>query len=241
MIGACYAGSCAHKPPQAEHSPADTTMNTNVTATRPRGFFAIGAERISKPGNLGNLVRSAHAFGASFFFTVDAHKRIRSGRSDTSDASSNIPYYGWDSVDQMQMPEGCDLVGIELMDDAVELPSFYHPRKAAYVLGPEAGSLSPEMRERCTSFIRIPTAFCINVAMAGAIVMYDRVKTLGNFPARPVSSMGMPEGAAPPLGSYAEKRTSPRGRGSTATSPKGGGASRSRLGTERAARVRVPR
>ena len=218
-------------------------MNTNVTTTRPRGYFAIGAERISKPGNLGNLVRSAHAFGASFFFTVDAHKRIRNAHSDTSDASSNIPYYGWDGVDDIQLPAGCELVGIELMDNAVDLPSFYHPRKAAYVLGPEAGSLSPEMREKCSSFIRIPTAFCINVAMAGAIVMYDRVKTLGNFPARPVSSMGMPEGSSPPTGSYAEKRTSPRGRGSASN---GGETSPSRLtqprqGTERAARVRVPR
>ncbi|MEE8144119.1 MAG: TrmH family RNA methyltransferase, partial [Kiloniellales bacterium] len=33
-----------------------------------RGYFAIGVEGISKPMNLGNLLRSAHAFGASFFF-----------------------------------------------------------------------------------------------------------------------------------------------------------------------------
>ncbi|MGD1933081.1 MAG: RNA methyltransferase [Candidatus Phaeomarinobacter sp.] len=215
-------------------------MNTNVTTTRPRGYFAMGAERISKPGNLGNLVRSAHAFGASFFFTVDAHKRIRNAHSDTSDAGSNIPYYGWSGIADMQMPSGCELVGVELMEDAIDLPSFYHPRRAAYVLGPEAGSLSPEMREQCTSFIRIPSAFCINVAMAGAIVMYDRVKTLGNFPARPVSSMGMPEGAAPPIGSYAEKRTSPRGRGSTANNSPSR-LSPNRPSTERAARVRAPR
>ena len=35
-----------------------------------RGYFAMGVEGISKPLNLGNLIRSAHAFGASFFFTV---------------------------------------------------------------------------------------------------------------------------------------------------------------------------
>ena len=38
-----------------------------------RGYFGIGAEGISKPMNLGNLIRSAHAFGASFVFLVDAH------------------------------------------------------------------------------------------------------------------------------------------------------------------------
>src|SRR3546814_13686274 len=35
-----------------------------------RGYFAIGAEGISKPMNLGALMRPAHALGASFFFTV---------------------------------------------------------------------------------------------------------------------------------------------------------------------------
>ena len=39
----------------------------------------------------------------------------------------------------------CKLVGVELIDDAIELPSFHHPKQAAYVLGPEMGSLSKEM------------------------------------------------------------------------------------------------
>src|SRR3546814_8737917 len=38
-----------------------------------RGYFAIGAEGISKPMNLGSLMRSAHAFGASFFFRSEEH------------------------------------------------------------------------------------------------------------------------------------------------------------------------
>jgi hypothetical protein len=33
------------------------------------------------------------------------------------------------------------LVGIELFDEAVELPAFAHPVQAAYVLGPERGVL----------------------------------------------------------------------------------------------------
>ena len=79
-------------------------------------------------------------------------------------------------------------MGIELTVDAIDLPSFYHPLRAAYVLGPERGSLSEALLARCDHVVRIPTAFCINVAMAGAIVMYDRVKTLARFPERPVSA-----------------------------------------------------
>ena len=41
----------------------------------PRGYFSIGVENISKPMNLGNLIRSAHAFGANSVFTISPHKR----------------------------------------------------------------------------------------------------------------------------------------------------------------------
>lgn len=204
---------------------------------RPKGYFGIGVERISKPGNLGNLVRSAHAFGASFFFTVDAHYRLRGAHSDTSHSTNHMPFYRWDSVDEMQLPEGCELVGVELLDAAVDLPSFHHPRRAAYVLGPEMGSLSPQMQARCTSFIRIPTAFCINVAMAGAIVMYDRVRMLGHFPPRPVSALqrrpGAADGAAPDQSSSPDQSSGHRSGEGAAQSPDASGQHGPRFKTRR--------
>jgi tRNA G18 (ribose-2'-O)-methylase SpoU len=160
-----------------------------------RGYFGIGVERISKPMNLGNLMRSAHAFGASFVFTIDAYYAVREAKSDTSRSPEQVPYYAWESVADMALPAGCRLVGVELLDDAVDLPSFRHPARAAYVMGPERGSLSPEVVERCDLMVRIPTAFCINVATAGAIVMYDRVKALGRFAPPPV----VPGGPVQPL------------------------------------------
>ena len=54
-------------------------------------------------------------------------------------------------------------------------PAFAHPVQAAYVLGPERGVLSPALIARCAHLVRIPTAFSLNVATAGAIVMYDRL------------------------------------------------------------------
>ncbi len=146
-----------------------------------RGYFAIGAERISKPMNMGNLLRSAHAFGAKFFFTIGAHPRAFEAKSDTSKASNRLPIYHWAFPEDMQLPLRCRLVGVELTEDAVDLPSFRHPLHAAYVLGPELGTLSPALLSRCDAVVKIPTAFCINVAMAGAIVMYDRMRSLGTF------------------------------------------------------------
>lgn len=155
-----------------------------------RGYFAIGAERISKVFNMGNLMRSAHGFGASFTFTIGATYRAGEAVADTSKALAHVPHYNWNSVHESHFPDGCKLVGVELLDDAVDLPSFHHPLKSAYVLGPELGSLSPELVARCDYVIRIPTRFCINVAMAGAIVMYDRTRSLARFADRPMTAGG---------------------------------------------------
>ena len=100
------------------------------------------------------------------------------------------------SVADMALPQGCKLVGVELLDDAIDLPSFRHPLRAAYVLGPEQGSLSPELVARCSYVVKIPTSFCINVATAGAIVMYDRMRTMARFADRPLREGGPGPAAA---------------------------------------------
>jgi tRNA G18 (ribose-2'-O)-methylase SpoU len=152
-----------------------------------RGYFAIGVEGISKAVNLGNLLRSAHAFGASFVFTIGADDKAFELRSDTSNAATHLPVYHWRSLKELELPKGCSLVGVEILDEAHDLPSFPHPQRAAYVLGPERGALTPELAARCQHLVRIPSAFSLNVATAGAIVMYDRLRALGRFASRPVA------------------------------------------------------
>jgi tRNA G18 (ribose-2'-O)-methylase SpoU len=165
-----------------------------------RGYFAIGVEGVTKSMNVGALMRTAHAFGASFVFTIAANYARDEGRlADTSDAPGSMPFYEFGSVDDFALPRDCELVGVELMDDAVELPSFRHPRAAAYVMGPERGSLSPELVARCAHVVKIPTRFSINLSLAGALVMYDRLVSRGRFPARPVA----PGGPVEPLARHA--------------------------------------
>lgn len=178
-----------------------------------RGYFGIGVERISKPMNAGNLFRSAHAFGASFVFTIGPDFSLsEAGLADTSDTIENLPYYEFASAAELDLPRGCTLVGVELTDEAFDLPSFRHPHRAAYVLGPERGSLSPELLARCAFTVRIPTRFSINVGVAGAIVMYDRMLSLGRFAERPVRSGGAlprraPQGHGAPVIRKAEGKT----------------------------------
>lgn len=156
-----------------------------------RGYFAVGAEGISKPMNLGAILRTAHAFGASFTFSVSAHHRVRDVyQSDTAKSVTHVPYYEWADIGAMALPENCQLVGIELTDEAIDLPAFRHPLCAAYVFGRERGSLSEEMQARCQHIVKIPTKFCVNVSVACAITLYDRTLNFGGYPERPLMPGG---------------------------------------------------
>ncbi len=178
-----------------------------------RGYFGIGIEGSSKPMNAGNLFRSANAFGASFVFTVGgATPRAKVKLADTSDTPGQVPFYDFKDADALELPGRCVLVGVELLDEAIELPSFRHPRCAAYVLGPERGYLTDALRRRCEFVIKIPSRFCINVATAGAIVMYDRIISLGRFPGRPVMAGGPVEPLAPHVRGAPVRRKKPAKR-----------------------------
>src|SRR5215475_11428106 len=110
-----------------------------------RGYFAVGTDGLSKPMNLGNLLRIAHAFGASFFFTISGRVKLADAMSDTSDAAGHVPVYQFASVEDLRLPQGCELVAVEITNDAIDLPSFRHPLRAAYVFGSERLSLSPPL------------------------------------------------------------------------------------------------
>jgi tRNA G18 (ribose-2'-O)-methylase SpoU len=151
-----------------------------------RGYFAVGIDGVSKPMNLGNLMRIAHAFGASFFFTVGARVKLSDAQSDTSRAQGHVPYYNFPAAKDFRLPLGCRLVGVEITEEAVELPRFRHPSRAAYVFGAERSSLSKEMLALCSHVVKIPTRFSINVGMAGAITLYDRLISMGGYGERPL-------------------------------------------------------
>jgi len=177
------------------------TYPAAMHSAKTRGYFGIGAEGVSKSANMGALLRTAHAFGAAFCFTIGGGWDARAGRTaDTADTPAHVPLWRFPDPAAIQLPRECTLVGIELLDDAVDLPSFRHPLNAAYVLGPERSGLSARLREQCRYVVRIPTRFALNLAVAGALVMYDRLLQHGRFAERPVASGGPAQATTPPDG-----------------------------------------
>jgi tRNA G18 (ribose-2'-O)-methylase SpoU len=162
-----------------------------MVEARARGYFGIGAEGVSKSANVGALLRTGHAFGAAFCFTIGAGWDSRAARAaDTSHTDLHVPMWRYPNLHELALPHGCALVGIERLDDATDLPSFRHPLNAAYVLGPERAGLSADLLARCDHVVRIPTRFSLNLAVAGALVLYDRLLQHGRFADRPVGSRG---------------------------------------------------
>ncbi|MBS0520373.1 MAG: RNA methyltransferase [Proteobacteria bacterium] len=165
-----------------------------------KGYFGIGVEGVSKAVNVGTLFRTAHAFGASFVFTLRAQYNRREGaQSDTSDTPRSVPTYHFADLSTFRLPLGCRLVGIEISDEAIDLPSFRHPRQAAYILGSEREGLSADVQALCDHVVKIPTRFSVNLGVAGALVMYDRLLTMGRHAPRPVAEGGPTEAAPVPV------------------------------------------
>lgn len=145
---------------------------------KPRGYFGVVAWHNKTPANIGTLWRSASVFGAAFVGTIGA--RYTKQSSDTMKTERHTPLFHWPSEDDFwdHMPMGCVPVGVEIVEKSRSLVDWHHPESAVYILGPEDGSLSAAMLQRCVSVVRIPGEFCLNLATAGSIVMYDRIAKL---------------------------------------------------------------
>lgn len=137
-----------------------------------RGYFGIGVENIKTKLNIGTLLRSAYCLGADFVFVIG--KRYKHQSSDTVKAYRHIPLYQYENSEHFlkSRPYDCLLIGVEITEKARSIYDYHHAERAIYVLGAEDNSLT--FLDKCQSVIKIPSRFCLNVAVAGSIVMYDR-------------------------------------------------------------------
>lgn len=139
------------------------------------GYFGIGIFQPKRSVNVGTLWRTAHSFGAAFTFQIG--QRFQKQPSDTSWAYKNIPHYTYDSIDSFfaNTPYSSPVVAVELSDSAREIKYYNHPDTAVYLLGSEDTGLPQNVLDKCHQIVQLPGDFCLNVAVAGSIVMYDRI------------------------------------------------------------------
>ena len=144
-----------------------------------QGFFGIGIMNNVNGLNIGTLWRSAYIMGASYIFTID--KKYKKQMSDVTHTWKKIPLYHYKNFDDFydNQPTATRIIAIELTEDAIDIADYEHPDQACYLLGNEQAGLAPKILKRCHGIVKLPGHFSLNVAVAGSILMYDRVAKLG--------------------------------------------------------------
>ena len=141
-----------------------------------RGFFGIGIQHTKTEQNIGTLWRSASIMGASFIFTIG--KRYKKQASDTMQSWRHIPLYNYETFEEFYkaIPYACQLIGIELDDKSEPIETFKHPERCIYLLGAEDNGLTKEAIDKCHKIVQLPGDYCMNVSVAGSIMMYDKLQ-----------------------------------------------------------------
>ena len=146
------------------------------------GFFGVGVLNPKTDENIGTLWRSAYQCGASFVFTIGMrHDEAWKTSSDTTKAWRNIPAHCHDDWAAFcaAAPYNTPWVAVEM--GGVPLASFEHPERAIYLLGAEDHGLPPAIVRQCSHVVSLDAARTpsYNVAVAGSLVMYDRLSKRG--------------------------------------------------------------
>lgn len=140
-----------------------------------RGYFGIGIINGKTKQNTGVLWRSANVFGADFIFTVG--KRYSKEAGDTMKTPRHIPLYHYADAEDFfwHVPSDCPVVAVELDEKAYTIESYIHRERCIYLLGTEDDGIPAAVLDKCKEIVQIPGEYCLNVAVAGSIVMYDRI------------------------------------------------------------------
>lgn len=148
------------------------------------GYFGIGIVNGKCEANIGTLWRSANIFGAQFIFTIGKRYPKRQ-QTDTMQTPKHIPLFEYETWEDFKknVPRDCEVIAVELDKKSKPLYKANHPERAIYLLGAEDKGIPSEILMECKRIIQLPGDFCLNVSVAGSIVMYDRITKLSRLSA----------------------------------------------------------
>ncbi len=140
-----------------------------------RGFFGIVLINPKDHNNVGQILRSAKAMGASYV-VLSGSRYTKRAPTDVHNAVEHMPIFEVDDPFQV-IPKNAKKIAVDLLDDAEALPTIEHPNNATYFFGPEDGYVPKDVLAQCDQKVLIPTWACLNLAVCASIVMYDRLKS----------------------------------------------------------------
>lgn len=138
------------------------------------------------PHNVGAAVRACSCFDANLIIwsgdrvphpndtKATANKKYRLPREERMKGYNHVELVN-DDYPFNRFSKDVTPVAVEVRDNSEVLPHFVHPENPVYVFGPEDGSIPQIYLKHCQRFLIIPSPFCLNLAAAIYVVLYDRM------------------------------------------------------------------
>lgn len=139
---------------------------------RPRGYACVGLHEPKIAANIGSVLRSCGCYGVAM--VAISGNRYKHVPTDTQKAWKHFPFLEVADLEAV-IPLGSTPVAVELLDDAIPLPHYTHPERAFYIFGGEDRTLGDDVLKWCRDRVQVPTCFCLNLASAVNVVLYDRM------------------------------------------------------------------
>ena len=131
---------------------------------------------VQDPGNVGTIVRSAHAFGAGVALSsgcADLYnpKTVRATMGSIFHAPVAREL---DSVDFLQDAQSAGFATVAAVPASGDAPRWLSADKLVFVIGAEGAGLPEDLIEACEIRVTIPSrAASLNAAIAASILLYE--------------------------------------------------------------------
>lgn len=136
-------------------------------------LFAVGLDNPKTNVNVGAVIRAVDVYGGQMV-AVSGH-RYSAAATDTMKGHRRIPVlHNLDDLHAV-VPFDSVPVAVELIDDAISLVDYVHPKNAFYVFGAEDNTLGQRVLSWCRDVVFVPTRHCMNLAATVNVVLYDRM------------------------------------------------------------------
>ena len=135
----------------------------------------IGLTDPKSPSNVGAVMRAAGCYQADEVrYTGVRYARAAKFHTDTKDVSRKIPLNAAESlIDNLNSKQ--KIICVDLVEGAIPLPEFVHPKNAIYIFGPEDGTIAQAVIDRADAVVYVPTVGCMNLAASVNVLLYDRL------------------------------------------------------------------
>ena len=153
--------------------------------------FEVAVENLGHDFNIGSIVRTANAMGASRVHIVGRKRWNRRGAMVTDRYLDVVHHEAVGAFVEDLRARGVRLVGIDNVEGSLPLEDVGLPRSVCLVFGEESSGLSENMRAHCERIIHITqrgSTRSMNVGHAAAVAMWAWVVQHENGTFRPSDS-----------------------------------------------------